>query len=102
MLFLFHYNQKEGSANYLCLPDEPEYWNLKITGSKLLTFHDFMAPHEYEVPIKANMFMVFLVLDSACAIYDTADNTQLMIPATTYCPVGWSRLKKLLWLSYGA
>ncbi len=78
------YNRKGGSANYLCLPDEPEYDGLP-TNYK----HAFSSLYgtEYEVPIKGKHDH-----GAPCAVcYISNENTQLMIPAMTSCPDGWTR-----------
>ncbi len=78
------FNHKGGSANYLCLPDEPEYEGIKTTGSRSFSW---IYGTEYEQPIKG-------VHDhgAPCAVcYDSDDNTQLMIPAMINCPSGWTR-----------
>ncbi len=81
------YNKKGGSANYLCLPDEPEYVTSKLANSVTLRDSSYLYGTEYEAPING-------VHDhgAPCALcYDADDNTQVMMPALTSCPRGWTR-----------
>ncbi len=81
-----YYNNKGGSAEYLCLPDEPEYASKRAIGNTL-THVSRLYGTEYEFPING-------VHDhgAPCALcYDADDNTQVMMPAMTSCPSGWTR-----------
>ncbi len=78
------YNQKGGSVNYLCLPNEPDYSELDTTKPDYIST---LYNTEYEVPIKGVHDH-----DAPCALcYNTLDNTEVMIPGKTKCPEGWTR-----------
>lgn len=79
------YNTRGGSANYLCLPDDPNYGDINTKPS--IPHTSLLSGTEYEIPIKG-------VHDhgAPCALcYDKADSTEFMIPASTTCPEGWTR-----------
>ncbi len=81
------YNQKGGSANYLCLPHEPEYITSKLADARTVKHSSPLYGTEYEVPINGVHDHV-----APCALcYDADDNTQVMMPALTSCPSGWTR-----------
>ena len=73
-----------GGANYLCLPDDPDYLaftpgvqnHSPIYGTEYQTFQGVTLPgmHDHNVP---------------CAICRTRQETVLMIPAKTQCPDSW-------------
>ena len=77
------FNQGGGGANYLCLPNNPEY-NIKTT----LTSHTSnIYGTEYEYPIAGTHDH-----DIPCAVcYATTRVAKLMIPGKTSCPPNWTR-----------
>ena len=79
-----HYTLTGGGANFLCLPEEPDYksLNTKPKGSTSSLFGT-----EYEAPIVG-------VQDhgAPCAVcYVSGRSAKQMIPAITTCPSGWTR-----------
>ena len=80
------FNQKGGGANFLCLPDtpKPNYDEIETTDKNS---YSRIYGTEYEGPIKG-------VQDhgAPCALcYVSTRTSQIMIPATTTCPNGWTR-----------
>ena len=77
-----YYNHYGGGANYLCIPNKPEYLthgNYKGSVSWLYGSeykYPLMATHNYNVP---------------CAVcYAAFRGEKLMIPASTTCPTSWT------------
>ncbi len=79
----FH-NQQGGGANYLCLPNDPEYHTLNTNPPP---YYSKLSSTEYEVPIAgANNH------DAPCAVcHATTRAAKVMIPAKTSCPPNWTR-----------
>ena len=78
------FDKKGGGANYLCLPNDPEYSLSKIN---LPDFYSTLSGTEYEFPLvgKHNH-------DVLCAVcYATTRTAEVMIPAKISCPSGWTR-----------
>ena len=77
------YNQKGGGANYLCLPNDPDY-NIKTNTPR---YYSSIYGTEYEYPLVGTQNH-----DVPCAVcYATTRAAQLMIPAKTSCPPNWTR-----------
>ena len=84
------YNQKGGGANYLCLPEQPQYSTYTagsqdgrayLYGAEYQTRGNDNGPlrsfHEHNVP---------------CAVcYTSIRETVVMIPARLTCPTSWTR-----------
>ncbi len=79
-----YYNQRGGGSNYLCLPNDPEYDEIETLYP---SDHSRIFGTEYEGPIIAKQND-----HASCAVcYDSVRSSELMIPAKTKCPVGWTR-----------
>ena len=82
-----HYSSKGGSSDYLCLPDNPQYYN----GSGILAgsqgFHSKIYGTEYQDQIQGtNDFNI------PCAVcYAATQSALLMIPARYECPSNWTQ-----------
>lgn len=77
-------NDQGGAANYLCMPDDPEY---TLSFQPGVSGFNFVYGTEYEVPLVPGRGN----LNSACAVcYIPTQNTVMMIPAKTTCPAGWT------------
>ena len=80
------YCDKGGAANYLCMPDDPEYDSYQpgVQG------HSFVYGTEYET---GNTPLQHVYQDNVpCAVCHVADrDAVLMIPAKKSCPQGWVR-----------
>ena len=86
------YNEKGGGANYLCLPEQPQYstytagvqrgraylhGGVYATGSNPADTGPFRSVSNHNVP---------------CAVcYTSTRGTVIMIPAQTTCPSSWTR-----------
>ena len=80
------YNQEGGGANYLCMPDNPEYdsslrYQSGMQGYVIIHGAEYQLPrqgsHDHNVP---------------CAVCFVASReTVLMIPAKSSCPPSWTR-----------
>ena len=78
-----YYNHKGGGANYLCLPNNPDY-NIRTSSPR---YYSRVYGTEYEYPLIGTHNH-----DVPCAVcYATTRAAQLMIPAKTSCPSGWTR-----------
>ena len=79
-----HYTHHGGGANYLCLPEDPEYTlpsRPGVNAAGRLYGAEYEAPitgaHDHNVP---------------CAVCDAMSRERvLMIPAKTSCPPSWTR-----------
>ena len=82
-----YFNQPGGGANYICLPDKPEF--LAYTpGSSGLQSHIFGA--EYQ-PDGVGPFNSLLNKNVPCVVcYVSNRTTYLMIPAKITCPKSWT------------
>ncbi|XP_066283038.1 short-chain collagen C4-like [Branchiostoma lanceolatum] len=85
-----YYNQKGGGSNYQCLPADPE-WGSYIDGVEGVK--SSMTGAEYQLGENAPYDEATLHdRDVPCAVcYSLSRRTQLMIPARTTCPDGWTR-----------
>ena len=87
------YNHKGGGANLLCLPNNPVY-STYIPGTST-TNNARIGP--VEVHRRSSFFSISTLpyLDfnenAPCAVCRTTRPTTMMLPATIYCPSGWTR-----------
>ena len=78
-------NDQGGAANYICMPDNPEYTSLNIPGTQ---DQSRVYGTEYEGPAQSGKSQH----NAPCAVcYLPTKNAVLMIPAKTSCPSGWTR-----------
>ena len=88
-----HYTQG-GAANYVCLPDSPEYGNTKDG----YQYENRMYGTEYETWDSETIFskannvnMTLQNYDAVCAVCFVSNrSTEIMIPAKRTCPSGWT------------
>ena len=81
------YTKRGGGANYLCLPNDPQYYTIDTWHYDSRVFSSITGT-EYERPIKGGRHNY----NVPCAVcHATRKTTQLMIPAKTSCPSGWIR-----------
>ena len=78
------YNQHGGGANYLCLPNDPEYLTNGLPGTSS-TLHGA----EYESPISSSSLNNHNVPCAVC--YNSKRTSKIMIPAKTTCPSSWTQ-----------
>ncbi len=80
------YNELGGGANYLCMPNNPDYiLPQRTTG--IVNGFAFVHGGEYQHPIRGTHNY-----NVPCAVcYTSTRETVLMIPAKAYCPSGWTR-----------
>ena len=76
-----YYTHSGGGANYLCLPETPEYLSTSNP-----TYHSILYGAEYEGPIfTSHNYNV------PCAVcYTSTRSSKLMIPAKLSCPFSWT------------
>ena len=73
-----------GGANFLCLPEEPDYTSLNTKDKGTVSY---LYGTEYEYPIVGTHNH-----DAPCAVcYVSGRSAKQMIPAITTCPSGWTR-----------
>ena len=73
------------AANYLCMPNDPEY-SLSYTPGE--HGHSYVYGAEYEYPLVLGRFQH----NVPCAVCNVpTKSTVIMIPAKTTCPSGWTR-----------
>ncbi len=78
------YNKKGGGANFLCLPNDPEYNTLNTYSP---SDYSKIYGTEYQYPIAGS-----LDHNVPCAVcYATTRAAKVMIPARTSCPPSWTR-----------
>ena len=78
------YNQKGGGANYLCLPNDPEYETLNANPPH---YYSQIYGTEYEWPIAGSHDH-----NAPCAVCHAMTRAaKVMIPAKTSCPPNWTR-----------
>ena len=78
------YDQQGGGANYLCMPEDPEY-TLRFTSGVRDQSYVFGA--EYQGPIQGGHDH-----NVPCAVcYASTRAAVMMIPAKTTCPQSWTR-----------
>ena len=80
-------HHKGGAANYLCMPDDPDYLQY-ISG---VTSQNFVAPVEYWFETMPSLSQ-FNHHNVPCAVcYVATRGSVLMVPAKTQCHAGWTR-----------
>ncbi len=78
------YNQKGGGANFLCLPNDPEYDTINTLSQRT---DSKIYGTEYEWPITGTQDH-----NVPCAVcHATTRAAKVMIPAKTSCPPNWTR-----------
>ena len=84
------YSEKGGGANYLCLPEQPQYSSY-TAGTQ--THRAYLYGAEYETGSYTNgPLRSFHNHNVPCAVcYTSARETVVMIPARLTCPSSWTR-----------
>ena len=85
------YTEKGGGANYLCLPEQPQY-STYTAGSQRGRAHLYGA--EYQTGAFYDNRPLHSVYDHnvPCAVcYTSTRETVMMIPARLTCPTSWTR-----------
>ena len=84
------FSQQGGGANYLCLPEQPQY-STYTAGSQ--TFRAFLYGAEYETGSYTTGPLHSVHEHNApCAVcYASTRETVVMIPAQLTCPSSWTR-----------
>ncbi len=78
------FNQKGGGANYLCLPNDPEYDTINTSRS---SYESKIYGTEYRYPVAGSHDH-----NVPCAVcHATTRAAKVMIPARTSCPPNWTR-----------
>ena len=74
-----------GAANYLCMPNDPEY---SLPYAPGVRDHSYVYGAEYEEPLVPGRNQH----NAPCAVCNVpTKSTVIMIPAKTTCPSGWTR-----------
>ena len=84
------YTHKGGAANYLCMPDNPQYSSRNAAG---VNGHSPVHGAEYEIPqAGAPIFHTFHNHNVPCAVCHVRERgSLLMIPARRDCPASWTK-----------
>ena len=83
-----YWNQRGGGANYLCLPDNPNYlrYTNGVQGSRA-----YLYGAEYDT-YQSSPLSAVLNHNVPCAVcYASTRGTVMMIPGKTVCPSSWTR-----------
>ena len=84
-----HYNIQGGAANYLCMPEDPEYleYNAGVQDASLVVGAEYESGWNGGGPLRpVNEHNI------PCAVcYVSARETVVMLPAKTQCPSSWTR-----------
>ena len=84
------YTEKGGGANYLCLPDDPDF--LRYTDGIQTTNRGYLYGTVYEANSSPPAFGSMHNHNVPCAVcYTPTRGTMIMIPAKTTCPPSWTR-----------
>ena len=87
-----HYSEQGGGANYLCLPEEPQY-STYTAGTQ--TGRAYLYGAEYQTGQGTGYNGPLISVhdhDVPCAVcYTSARGTVVMIPAQLTCPQSWTR-----------
>ena len=79
-----------GGANYLCLPDDPEF--LRYTSGRQSSSRSYLYGTEYRSYNSPPAFGSMADHNVPCAVcYTPTRGTMIMIPAKTTCPPSWTR-----------
>ena len=82
------FNQNGGGANYLCLPDDPNY--LRYTNG-VQSSRSYLYGAEYDSAENAPL-SAFYAHNVPCAVcYASTRGSVMMIPGKTVCPSSWIR-----------
>lgn len=82
------HGHRGGGANYLCLPEDPQYLEVTAGGQGQ---RELVYGTEYQFK-EGNILKSLLDYDVPCASCFTAKRgTEMMIPARTECYPGWTR-----------
>ena len=87
------YNQKGGGANYLCLPEQPEY-STYTAGTQDGRAYLYGAEYKTGSPYSVDIGPLHSVAQHnvPCAVcYAPTRGTVVMIPARLSCPASWTR-----------
>ena len=85
------YDHKGGGANLLCLPDNPVYESFRNgTSDKHIARLGPVEAHP-RVTLGSTSSGLEWNDNAPCAVCRTTRPTTMMIPATIYCPSGWTR-----------
>ena len=80
------YSHTGSGSNYLCLPDDPEYYS----GGTPTSYPAFIYASEYEV-WATELQSAIINQNVPCAVCSTPQKLVLMVPAKITCPTGWTR-----------
>ena len=86
-----HYTHRGGGANYLCLPEQPQY---STYTAGVQSGRAYLYGAEYETGGGGNNgpFRSFNEHNIPCAVcYTSARETVVMIPARITCPLSWTK-----------
>ena len=85
-----HYTHRGGGANYLCLPEQPQYstYTAGVQGGRALLYGaEYQTTGGDNGPLRS-----FHDHNVPCAVcYNSTRETVLMIPARITCPSSWTR-----------
>ena len=80
-----HYSTQGGAANFLCLPEDPDY--IEFTAG----VQGYSPVHGAEYEIDGGPLHAVHNHDIPCAVCFTSDRgTHIMLPAKTQCPRSWT------------
>ena len=80
------YSNAGGGSNYLCLPNDPEYYS----GGKATSYPAFVYSSEYEV-WATELEKSLINQNVPCAVCNAPRDAMLMVPAKITCPTGWTQ-----------
>ena len=80
------YSHVGSGSNYLCLPDNPEYYS----DGKPTTYPAYVYASEYET-WGTEIQAATVNQNVPCAVCNTPLKATLMVPAKITCPTGWTR-----------
>ena len=85
------HNERGGAANYICLPETPQYYSTNTAGAQ--PARGFLYGTEYQASHGGDIGPLQRVGDHnvPCAVCFTSNRaTVLMVPARFSCPSGWT------------
>ena len=87
-----HYSEQGGGANYLCLPDQPQY-STYTAGTQTGRAYLYGAEYQTGEGVGYNGPLISVHDHNVpCAVcYTSARGTVIMIPAQLTCPSSWTR-----------
>ena len=84
------YSQQGGGANYLCMPEDPDYPGDMVFQPGVQGW-SYVYGTEYQ-PYSAGPLSAFHNYQAPCAVcYVPGREISLMIPAKTQCPTSWTK-----------